>query len=915
MGIVFLARDVLLDRRVAIKIIRPELATARAAERFLREARILANLSHPNVMPVHRAGEADGLFYYVMDYFQGETLGDRLKHGPLRVEEVRKVGRDLLDALEAVHRHGVVHRDIKPSNILLIEHRAVLADFGISRESSDTTHGATAGPAGTLGYMPPEQAAGGEVSPQSDLYAVGIVLYEAFTGRRWDASTSSSDWSRIPRRVVPILKRALAREPERRWPDAAAFRRKLWHTRTTRYRRRTLLLTLSGLAVGALAMMWIITSRWEVRDLAILPFTAGPGVEPSFAEDLATLTRYNVDPYTRLVEEEESLGWWQEHGPSVQWIGRRQIRQLRARYLAHATITAHRDTQVTIELLRRDGQVVAAGAVHLGGGPGDIARRVGYRITRIVQPDSEFTYEGSKVLPQKDDALTAYLDGLRAFRRNAFQPAVERFSAALERDSGFGLARWWLSNAWRWRQTGMPHPAMDLRAVLDAQGADLPELERLLMKAQVADSLPRRLVLYRTAIERYPRSAYAAFLYADELQSRGPYSGISLQTSTEALEAAVEKDSSLGPALNHLVWAYIRLGLREDALRALEPATRASAGRDEVRWYQPPLLAFAIAERFFPDSALNVRRVLLRDPRDRQALGEVLRLSAMLGVATTQADLGYQLAQDRRLAPPLRGNFHVARALALIGMGRIGEALLHFDSAAVLLDTSEARLQAAEWRLLLPILGSPGVPPVEIDAGRSTLREFVSDPAYGSRAAWVLGLDAVARGDARGFSRSTKFLYAARDDTIAVRLGTLLEAVHKASRGGFAEALAHTGALLPLDSAGRGGDPFARAVLHMKRAEWLDSLERLAEADSAQLWYENFEFIGMPSGEAQASEIDWALGTYAMWLRGERAYRRHDRTAACRHLQRVLELWSGADAAYEPLVRGATERVRGACRP
>jgi hypothetical protein len=100
----------------------------------------------------------------------------------------------------------------------------------------------------------------------------------------------------------------------------------------------------------------------------------------------------------------------------------------------------------------------------------------------------------------------------------------------------------------------------------------------------------------------------------------------------------------------------------------------------------------------------------------------------------------------------------------------------------------------------------------------------------------------------------------------------------------------------------------------MKRAEWLDSLERFAAADSAQLWYENFEFIGMPSGEAQASEIDWALGAYAMWLRGERAYRRHNRTAACRHLQRVLELWSGADAAYEPLVRGATEHVREACR-
>jgi serine/threonine-protein kinase len=130
MGVVFLARDPALDRRVAIKVIRPELATARATERFLREAKLLAQLKHPNIMPVHRAGEAGGFAYYVMDYCEGETLEDRFARGPLSRGEAVRIGRDLLDGLDAVHRAGLIHRDVKPSNVFLVDRRAVLGDFG-----------------------------------------------------------------------------------------------------------------------------------------------------------------------------------------------------------------------------------------------------------------------------------------------------------------------------------------------------------------------------------------------------------------------------------------------------------------------------------------------------------------------------------------------------------------------------------------------------------------------------------------------------------------------------------------------------------------------------------------------------------------------------------------------------------------
>src|SRR3989441_11836985 len=198
MGMVFLGRDMALECPVAIKVLRPELATAHAAERFLREARMLASLRHPHVVPVHHVGQAGEFFYYVMDFLEGETLADRLARGPLGPSEALKLGRDLLDALQEAHERLVVHRDIKPSNVFFVGGRALLVDFGIAKPVSGTSGGAgtprgrapAPAPAptpprsggGALGYIPPQQAAGGGGTPRTDLYAGGAGVYEAPTG-------------------------------------------------------------------------------------------------------------------------------------------------------------------------------------------------------------------------------------------------------------------------------------------------------------------------------------------------------------------------------------------------------------------------------------------------------------------------------------------------------------------------------------------------------------------------------------------------------------------------------------------------------------------------------------------------------------------------------------------------------------
>jgi len=187
MATVYLAGDPRHGRDVAIKVLRPELASALGPDRFVREIRIAAPLSHPNILPLYDSGEADGLLYYVMPYIEGESLRDRLERERLLpVDEALRITQEVADGLGYAHSRGIVHRDVKPENILLTAGHAVVADFGIARAVAQAggerlTESGFA--IGTPAYMSPEQAAGeAEVDGRSDLYSLGCVLYEMLSG-------------------------------------------------------------------------------------------------------------------------------------------------------------------------------------------------------------------------------------------------------------------------------------------------------------------------------------------------------------------------------------------------------------------------------------------------------------------------------------------------------------------------------------------------------------------------------------------------------------------------------------------------------------------------------------------------------------------------------------------------------------
>ncbi len=188
MATVFLATDRKHGRKVALKVLHPELAASVGHERFLREIRIVAGLTHPRILTLIDSGDADGLLYYVMPYVEGETLKDRIdREGPLPVEDAVRIGREVADALAYAHDKGVIHRDIKPSNVLFEAGHAVIADFGVARAvdaAGETEAGGTATglAVGTPTYMSPEQASGGEIDGRADVYALGCVLWEMLTG-------------------------------------------------------------------------------------------------------------------------------------------------------------------------------------------------------------------------------------------------------------------------------------------------------------------------------------------------------------------------------------------------------------------------------------------------------------------------------------------------------------------------------------------------------------------------------------------------------------------------------------------------------------------------------------------------------------------------------------------------------------
>jgi eukaryotic-like serine/threonine-protein kinase len=247
MGIVYCARDKRLKREIAVKVLPPELSfRADIRQRFLREAETAAQLNHPNIVPIYTVEERENLVYFVMAYIKGDNLGQRLQqHGPIAPVEVRRILREVADALAYAHHRNVIHRDIKPDNIIIDEEtgRAMVTDFGIARaltDSGDSRLTATGMAIGTPAYMSPEQSAGDSaIDGRSDLYSLGVVGYQMLCGQPPFVATNTPSmlvkhlsekpipvderWPDLPPDLSRAVMMCLEKDPADRFPSAAAF--------------------------------------------------------------------------------------------------------------------------------------------------------------------------------------------------------------------------------------------------------------------------------------------------------------------------------------------------------------------------------------------------------------------------------------------------------------------------------------------------------------------------------------------------------------------------------------------------------------------------------------------------------------------------------------------------------------------
>ncbi|HXI33377.1 MAG TPA: protein kinase, partial [Gemmatimonadales bacterium] len=307
MAFVFQAWDPKHERWVAIKVLRPELAQALGPERFLREIKVAAGLTHPNILPLYDSGEAAGFLYYVMPYVEGESLRHRLlARTRLPVDEAVAIAREVADALHFAHARGIVHRDVKPENILFQSGHALVADFGISRAVSaagGTRVTAVGIAVGTPEYMSPEQAAGDDdIDGRSDVYSLGCVLFEMLTGeppfggttpqrvlaRQRDAAAPGlGDMGPVPEVVANAVGRALEKERSARFATAGDFAAALGGA-TVRpapgawLRRRLAAAATLGVLVGAAVFGW----WWTHRAPAVTP-PAVTSVAVLYFEDLS----------------------------------------------------------------------------------------------------------------------------------------------------------------------------------------------------------------------------------------------------------------------------------------------------------------------------------------------------------------------------------------------------------------------------------------------------------------------------------------------------------------------------------------------------------------------------------------------------------------------------------------------------
>jgi len=618
MATVYLAQDRKHHRRVAIKVLKPELAAALGPERFLREIEIAAGLNHPHILPLYDSGEAGASLYYVMPYVEGETLRDRLnRERQLPLEDALRITREVADALSYAHDHKVVHRDIKPENILFQAAHAVVSDFGIARAITAAAGGsltATGIAIGTPAYMSPEQATGSSrLDGRSDIYGLGCVLYEMLAGE--PPYTGPTAQVVIAKRLadpVPSVRRlretvspaidaavskALAKAPADRFATAAQLGEALTRAGAPVARRRLSArrLLVAGAVTAVIGALVLTVARWRAG--------AGPALDPNL---VAVVPFEVLDPKLELWREGlvdvlsanlDGAGPLRTVPPTVvihRWRGRGDRasatqfgRATGARRVVFGTLVGSGVDSVRLSATVLD---VASGAVTQ-----HEVRESANRLDRLADSltvDLLREFGGSRPMTAVRvgslgtislPALKAFLRGEQFLRRTVWDSARIYYRRAVELDSGFanawkqlGLATDWMGEvspalsyylqaAKRSSRSLNPHDSMLIAGMLLLEQSD----------ADIRDSAyhehrARLLAAMQAAVDAYPDDP-EMWDYVGVVHELWHVPGRDdLAQARAAFSRAIALDPAYGPAYLHALDLAARTGQRAEAVRTID---------------------------------------------------------------------------------------------------------------------------------------------------------------------------------------------------------------------------------------------------------------------------------------------------------------------------------------------------------
>ncbi len=640
MGVVYKARDTHLDRLVTLKFLRSDLVTDEAAKaRFIQEAKAASALDHANICTIHDIAETDdGQLYIEMAYYAGETLKERLARGRPSVEESVEIGRQLAAGLERAHEAGIVHRDLKPANVMITERGEVkILDFGIAKLEGGADLTQTGLLVGTVTYMSPEQASGAPVDHRTDVWALGVLLYEMLAGRRpFRAPTDpavvysilhtepqpvSELRSDVPEALEAVVRRALAKDPEARFPDMGALGAALGSQEAMSGRRAPRRVLVGAAALTAVLVAVGLASLLRAGGdpeappspaagavepgIAVLPFdVAGSDLE-EWREGLVTLLSTGLDGAggLRAISSRTVFAYWDElerGGVRVDQAASLAIaRETGARYavLGSAVAIGPR-VRLVADVYEALGET-SLGQRQVQGPPDSVLALVDQLAVGILglvldRREGDLPpVDVASITTTSIPAVKAFLEGEVQSRSAQFDEAIEAYTRALAEDSTFALAHYHMASAYAWRGNLQSPSARRHREAALRFIDRLPEREAALVRARHAtgEQRPEAVDLLEEAVARHPDDAEAWFLLGDaHLHTRA-------LTGPEEADRAFQRAAELDPgfALYQPHGIELAFNLRADSAIAASRLAQYGAVTGGGAYYRAGELAVALA--------------------------------------------------------------------------------------------------------------------------------------------------------------------------------------------------------------------------------------------------------------------------------------------------------------------------------